>query len=205
MIIADQISLFFRKFRQESTNSNLEPEDALDCINESRETEAADTRFYDVKDTITAAGGETEWTLLDTFLGLDGARDCVTCNGIPVVMKTLADWATLIAGQTIVGVDVNTVYGMLRGNTFYRYPAAAAGDVMVWWGAALPPDLPAVEGPDVYLNNIQARVTVYGAVIEALEDAGEQPGQVLLAKYARLKKLITPKAVPRLEDVVEDL
>lgn len=202
MIIADQISLFFRKFRQESTNSNLEPEDALDCINESRETEAAETRFYDVKDTITAAGGETEWTLLDTFLGLDGARDSVTCNGIPVVMKTLADWATLISGET--DTNPNRVYGMLRGNTFHRYPAAEAGDVMVWWGAALPPELPAVTGPDAYLNNLQARVTVYGAVIEALEDAGEQPGQVLIAKYARLKKLIKPPAGPRLENAPED-
>lgn len=204
MIIADQISLFFRKFRQASTNSNLEPGDALDYINESRETEAAETRFYDVKDTITAVGGETEWTLLDTFLGLDGARDSVTCNGIPVVMKTLADWAEFISGQSVVGIDANTVYGMLHGNTFYRYPAAQAGDVMVWWGAALPPALPAVTGPDAYLNNIQARVTVYGAVIDALEDNGEQPGQVLVAKYARLKKLIIPKAGPRLENAPED-
>ena len=204
MIIADQISLFFRKFRQADGNSNLEPEDALEYINAARRSEAAETRFYDVKDTITAAGGETEWTLLDTFLGLDKGRDCVTCNGAPVVMKPFAEWATLIDGTIITGISTDMVYGMLRGNTFYRYPAAEAGDVMVWWGAALPPALPAVTGPDAYLNDLQAEVTVLGAAIEALEDAGEQPGQVLIAKYARLKKLITPAAGPRLENAPED-
>ena len=203
MTIADQIELFFRKLRQTAANSNLDADDALDYINSARRKLAVKTRFYDVKDTITAAGGETDWTLLDTFLGLDAARDRVTCNGIPLVMKTLADWATITSGTEILPAYGNVVYGMLRGNTFYRYPAAAAGDAMVWWGAALPPDLPAVTGQDAYLNDVQAEATVLEAAVDALEDAGEQPGAKLLSDRADLIKSITPERGPRLENAPE--
>lgn len=200
MIIADQLVLFFKKVREKATNSALTAEEGLEYINGSRRSEAAETKFYDVKDSITADGGETYFTLLDTFLDLQDARDCVTRNGYPVVIESLAEWATLtnngflpmVAGMTEAGG-----IGMLHGNTFYVYPAAVAGDVFVWWGAAEPPALPDVTGPDVYLNNIQAELTILGAAIEALEDLGERPGEVLISKYKRLKKIVKDKAKPR--------
>jgi hypothetical protein len=96
---------------------------------------------------------------------------------------------------------------MLHGNTFYVWPAAVAGDIFEFWGAAEPPALPAIEGPDVYLNNTQAELTVLSAVIEALEDIGEKPGEVLISKYKRLKGVVADKAKvkgPRLENPPEE-
>jgi len=197
MIIADQLTLFFKKIRETQANSKLSAEEGLDYINDSRQTEAAETRFYDIKDTVTADGGETYWTLRDDFLGLQAARDCVTCNGKAVTIKTLAEWATITDGTVLNVLAADERWGMMHGNTFYVYPAAVAGDVMVWWGYGEPPELAAITGPDVYLNNTQARLTVLGAAIAALEDTGELPGQALVGQYVRLKKIVSKRGQPR--------
>lgn len=206
MIIADQITLFFTRLGEDEANSRVTPAQALARINSSRQIVAGKTRFYDVKDSTvdddgvsTVVGGETEFTLADTFLGLQDARDSVTRNGYPVTMKSLAEWATII-NETIP--SGNESWGMLHGNTFYVWPAAVAGDIFVWWGAAEPPALAAVTGPDVYLNNQQASATVLDAVISAREDFKEPVGPKLVADYKDLEKQITKKgraAGPRLE------
>jgi len=204
MIIASQITFFFTRLGEDEDNSRITPEQALARINNSRQRLAAKTLFYNVQDKTldddgisTVEGGELSFTLLDTFLGLQNARDAVTRNGYPVTMKTLAEWATLINTSTPIG---NETWGMLHGNTFYCWPAAVAGDIFIWWGAAEPPDLPDVTGPDVYLNNQQAAATVLDAVISAREDFGEPVGPKLVADYKDLEKAITPPRGPRLEN-----
>jgi len=202
MIIDEQIKLFFKKIREPQDNSTLTEDDALEYINDSRRSIADETKFYDVKDKVTADGGETYFTLLNTFLGLQNARDSVTRNGYPIVIKHLANWASLTSNGVIRPLAMNETWGMLHGNTFYVHPPAEAGDEFVWWGSAEPPALPAVTGPDVYLNNVQAELTVLDAAINALEDLNEAPGPVLVARYKTIKKSVSkkPPMGPRLEN-----
>lgn len=203
MIIADQIELFYEDIREAADNSRIPPPAALARINRSRRSVAAKTYFYNVRDKTTdslgvstVVGGETSFTLLDTFLGLQNARDVVTRNGYPVLMKALAEWADITTRAVLPVVPSNETWGMLDGNTFYNFPAAVAGDIFIWNGAAEPPDLPAVTGPDVYLNNIQAQCCVHHAAIKALEDLKETPGAVLINEYKDLFKLIDKRGKP---------
>lgn len=202
MIIADQLSLFFRKIREPEGNSSLTAEQALEYINDSRRSIAVETKFYDVKDSVTASGGEASFTLLNTFLGLQGARDSVTRNGYPVILKTLAEWASITNNSILPGVAQNETWGMLVGNTFYVYPVANAGDAFVWWGQAEPPALPDTDGPDAYLTDVQAELTVLDAAINALEDLSETPGPVLINRYKMLIKQVKKRVIsgPRLEN-----
>lgn len=206
MIIADQIELFFDSIREAAANSGYTPAQALTRINRSRRRVAVKTRFYDVKDKVSAVGGETYFTLLDTFIDLQDARDVVTRNGFPVTIKGLAEWAGITSGNINV-LSAASSYGMLNGNTFYVYPAANAGDVFEWWGAAEPPALPDVTGPDVHLNNTQAEATVLDAAETALEDLGERPGPVLQRQLAEamlaIKRRAKPRG-PRLENAPEE-
>jgi len=201
MNIQDQIILFYKKIRQDPTNSSLGSTEAVEYINIRRRSEAVETKFYDVTDKITASGGETYFTLLDTFLDLQDARDCVMRNGKPVTIKSLADWASETSDGVIPGVIAFGVndggWGMIHGNTFYIYPAAVSGDAFVFWGAAEPPALVGVSGGDMYLNNIQAELTVLGAAMDALEDLQEPIGELLVSTYKSLKKIVAKRAKPR--------
>lgn len=197
MTIDDQITLFFKKIRESQGNSRLTADEALDYLNDSRRSVALVSKFYDVRDTITAAGGETYWTLRDDLLGLIDARDCVTRNGYPVTIKAKADWETQTQGATLNALCANESWGMLQGNTFYIYPPAKSGDIMVWQGYGEPPQLTTTTGGDAYLNNTQAETTVLDAAVNALEDLGGLPGPILMARLQRLTKEISKRAKPR--------
>ena len=207
MIIADQLLLFYRKIREAQTNSRIEPTEAIARINDAREEEAGQGKFYRISDTITAGGGETYWTLRDDFLGPIAARDWATINGKAITIKSKADWASKVQGAVVPALGLNEVWGMLDGNTFYIYPSAAAGDVLLWYGYALPPALPDITGPDAYLTNPQARLTVMVAAAQALEDLGASPGKMLLTSIAEQRKQVKDKAKvrgARLENAPEE-
>lgn len=197
MTIDEQIELFYLRLRESATNSRVAPTTALEYLNHSRRSIALETRFYNVHDTVTANGGETYWTLLDSFLGPIAARDWATCNGRPIVMKSKAEWATITDGIIIPVLASQEVWGMLDGKQFYRYPAAQAGDVHKWRGYGLPEPLPAITGGDAYTDSVEAELIVLDAVQDALEDLGRDAGQRLVEKYKSLKKLIKDRAKPR--------
>jgi len=197
MIIDEQMALFYRRLREAQTNSRITPEEALDRINDSRRSIAVDTKFYNVKDSITASGGETYWTLLDSFIGPIEARDWATCNGKPIVMKDKSEWATITNGIIIPVLATQEKWGMLDGKQFYIYPMAQNGDVMAWRGYGIPPALPAVTGPDAYTDDVEAELIVLDAVMDALEDIGNTPGKRLETKYARLLAAVKKRARPR--------
>jgi hypothetical protein len=208
MTIDEQLELFYLRLREAATNSRILPTTALDYLNHSRRSIAIETRFYNVHDSVTAVGGETYWTLLDSFLGPIKARDWATCNGRPVVMKSKAEWATITDGIIIPVLASQEVWGILDGKQFYRYPAAQPGDVHRWRGYGLPEPLPAVSGGDAYTDDVEAELIVLDAVQDALEDLNREPGTRLKAKYNSLKKLIKDRAKPigpRLETAQDDV
>jgi hypothetical protein len=203
MNIADQIALFYERFGEPAANSKITTASALLRINLSRRNLATKIKFYDVKDSVTAAGSETYWTLRDDFLGLYlKAKDCVTYDGYPVTLKGLAEWASIKSGNVNI-ISNSTRLGMLHGRTFYIHPAAEAGKVVEWWGYGVPPELPAVTGPDAYLTDEQAELTVLDAVIKAKADSGDAISQILMDDFKELRTEIKKKAQPmgpRLED-----
>lgn len=207
MIIEEQLNLFYRKLRETISNSRITPEEALDRINDSRRSIAVETKFYQVEDRITAVGGETQWTMRDDFIEPIKARDWAKCNGQPVTIKDMSEWATITNGSIIPQRFSSYVWGMLDGKQFYRYPAATVGDVMRWRGCGIPPPLPAVTGPDVYTDDIEAELIVLDAVIDALEDINREPGKRLMDKYNSLKREVKRRAHPkgaRRENAPED-
>lgn len=197
MIIDEQIALFYRRLRESQTNSRITPEEALEYINGSRRSLAADIKFYQVEDRITAAGGETYWTMRDDFLEPIAARDWATCNGYPIIIKSKAEWATITNGTILPVLPAQERWGMVDGKQFYTYPAAQSGDVFRWRGCGIPPALPAVSGPDVYTDDIEAELIVLDAVMDALEDLNREPGPRLEKKYNELKKMVKRRARPR--------
>ena len=195
MNIADQLKLFYRKFGEPQDNSKIVPAEALDRLNESRRTLAILLKYYNVKDYITAAGGETYWTMRDDFLGLyETARDCVTYDGEPVALKTLAEWATLTKDNS--PLRSNARIGMLHGREFYLHPAAESGKEMKWWCYATPPDLPAITGGDAYLTDEQAMLMALDAAIKARGEYGESVPETMAMEYRELYKEIKRKAKP---------
>lgn len=197
MTIDEQLELFYRKLRETISNSRITPEDALARINDSRRSIAVETKFYQVEDSVTAVGSETSWTLRDDFIEPVKARDWATCNGKPVVMKDLSEWATITNGAIIPQRYGSYAWGMLDGKQFHRYPAASPGDVMKWRGAGIPPDLPATTGPDAYTDDIEAELIVLDAVIDALEDINHEPGPRLIKRYDNIKREVKRRARPR--------
>lgn len=206
MIIEDQLELFFLKFGEAQSNSKLTAEEGLIYLNLSRRKLAIETKFYDVKDHITATGGETYWTWRGDFLGLDESqKECVTYDGMPVTLKSLGEWASIINGL-VIGWRARLRYGMVRGNTFYIHPAAEAGKKIVWWGYGIPDKLGAITGPDAYLTDEQAIATVLDAAMSAREDAGESVGAVLARDRNDFVKAIKKQRIsqgPRLEEPPE--
>jgi hypothetical protein len=68
---------------------------------------------------------------------------------------------------------------------------------MKWRGCGIPPDLPAVTGPDVYTDDIEAELIVLDAVINALEDINREPGPRLEKRYENIKREVKRRARPR--------
>ncbi len=194
MNITDQLTMFFRKFGEPQDNSKITPEEALARVNDSRRFLAILLKYYNAKDYITADGGETYWTMRDDFLGLyDTARDCVTYDGLPVELKTLAEWNSLIRGVLPLGTRR---IGMLHGREFYLHPSAEDGKQIVWWIYATPPDLPAITGGDAYLTDEQAYLVVLDAAIKARGDYGENVPATMTNEYQMLYKEVKRKARP---------
>ncbi len=194
MIIDEQLELFFRRYRQARANADLTDDNALAYINDARASLAVKIRFFRIDDKITATGGETYWTMKQDFEPLE-IRDWATCNGIPIIIKSMAEWETLVSSGYI-GIT-NEVWGVLDKGTFRRYPAAVVGDLMRWKGTGAPPALPDTTGPDVYLYDAEARLAVLEAVITAIEDNNGTPGPVLLRDHAELKGKVEKNAKPR--------
>jgi hypothetical protein len=112
-------------------------------------------------------------------------------------MKDKSEWATITNGTIIPQRYGAYVWGMLDGKQFHRYPAAGTGDVMKWRGCGIPPPLPAVTGPDVYTDDIEAELIVLDAVINALEDINREPGPRLEKRYESIKREVKRRARPR--------
>ena len=197
MTIDEQLELFYRKLRETITNSRVTPEEALARINDSRRSIAVETKFYQVEDSVTAVGGETYWTLRDDFIEPIKARDWATVNGKPIVIKDRSEWPTITNGAIIPQRYGSYSWGMLDGKGFYMYPAVSAGDVIKWRGCGIPPALPAVTGPDVYTDDIEAELIVLDAVIAALEDTNHEPGPRLEKRYENIKREVKRRARPR--------
>lgn len=206
MTIAEQLALFYRRYGETQNNSRITPEDALARINDARRHEALETKFYDIKDSIGGAtaegafrvlGGEGYFTMRPDFYGIwEKSRDSVTRNGIPVTIKTFSEWNSITGLMAPIGAMNGESYGMMHGNTFYIYPPAVANEEFIWWGYGAPPALGAITGPDAYLNDNQAELTVLSAVIDAKEDIGAQASQSVHRRHAELRKLLT-RRTPR--------
>jgi hypothetical protein len=205
MNIEDQLELFFEVYGEPADNSKITPQQALGRINRSRRNLATKLKFYDVKDSITAAGGEGYWTMREDFLGIyEKARDCVFYDGKPVIMKTLADWGEITNDLSISVYGPR--YGMLHGRTFYIYPPAQAGKITTWWAYGVPPSLGALTGGDAYLTDIQAELTVRDAALEARAENGEIIPERMERVYKELYNEVKKKATsqgPRLEPAPE--
>jgi len=196
MIIEDQIELFKIKFG-EPGSCRFTDDQIVTMLNGRRELEAIETKFYDVVDSITAAGGETYGTLRDDFIDLWPDREAVTYDDKPVIMKPLVLWNSL-GYQGELGANINASrYGMKLGKTFNIYPAADAGGKIKWRGYGLPTKLGGTAGADAYLTNGEARLTVLGAVIEAKTDSGLIVPQQQYDDYKRLRKHIEKISNPQ--------
>ena len=203
MTIDDQITLFYRKIREEQSNSRIDSNEALDRINGGRRRVALKTRFYNFTDNVTAIGGESYFTLKDDFHPAE-VKDWASIDGKPVTMKDKADWVTKTNGFILQLLSPWERWGMIDGNTFYVYPPAVAGEFFEWRGYGVPPPLPEISGADIYTNDAQAECCVLDAAIETLEDLGGTPGPVLVKQYndgiKELKKRASRGDGPRLEN-----
>jgi len=201
MIIADQLTLFYFSIGEEQANSAITAENALLRINFSRKKVAAEALFYLITDKITATeNGTSEFTLLPTFISLQEARDVITRNDKPVRMKSLAEWATITEAAFVNILALDETWAMLNGNILSIYPTTTVGDEFKLRGAAEPPDLPAITGPDAYLNNREAMACVYDAAETALGDLNEKIPIKLEKNLAVMLKSIKPPRGPRLEN-----
>jgi len=195
MTIDDQIILFFLRFGEPADNSKETPATALIRINSKRRSLALELKFYKVRDYFTCVGGETYFTFTDTFFGPnEKVRDWAIYDGYPLDVRPQANWKT-ITGNKIASTLLNTKrMGMLERNIFHINFTAEAGKLIEWYGYGRPPRLGAVSGPDVYLTDEQAEMTVLGAVIQAKEDAGDRIGQTLYDDFNALKKSVKKTA-----------
>ena len=206
MNIEDQLVLFYELYGEPADNSKISAAEALRRINRSRRNLAIKLKFYDVKDSITATGGEGYFTMREDFLGLyERARDCAFYDSVPMKLKTLANWGEITNSGIPIGL-VQPRYGMMHGRTFYVYPPCEAGKVLMWWGYGVPPALGAVSSGDAYLTDSQAELTVMDAAIKARGETGEAIPQTMVEDYRELRAEIRRKAQsqgPRLEPAPE--
>jgi len=204
MNIQDQLSLFFRRFGEGSDNARLEPEEALAYINGSRRSLSAELKFYNTEDYAVCVGTETYWTLRDDFFGpRPNVRDWVTYDDYPVAVKYLGNWASLTNNSILRIYDNSSLRGMLENKIFHIDFTPTAGKRIKWLGYGRPPALGALTGPDAYLTDTQAELTVLDAVMDAKEDTGDRIGQRLYDKWKALKISVVSAAEakgPRLEE-----
>ena len=210
MTIQDQLILFFLRFGEPADNSKYTPEQALIYINSKRRTLSKELKFYKVKDYIEeVTAGRTYWTLPDNFFGpRPGVKDWAIYDGVPLIEKPQTSWAQIVSDSVIN----NPVYNddrfcMLENNIFHINFESEAGKKIEWYGYGRPPELGDVTGPDVYLTDEQAELTVLAAVLAAKDDAGDKIGQILYDDYKEAKKTIkggVDPMGPRLEPPPDD-
>jgi len=197
MTIDNQIALFFLRFGEPSDNSKISTAQALLYINSQRRKQGLELKFYKVRDYFTCVGTETSWTLTDDFYGPNpSVRDWAIYDGVPLKIKQQTNWKTITGTGTINTLVTSQRFGMLERNIFHINFIAEAGKLIEWYGYGRPPMLGAIIGPDAYLTDEQAEMTVFGAVIMAKSDSGDRIEQTLYDDFKSAKSAIKKLATP---------
>jgi hypothetical protein len=177
MTIDNQLILFFLKIGEpDQDNSRFTPEQALIYLNSGRQKLAEDSQFFTVQDTMVAADvseGDYAFPIRSDMIGIHDFKGAVLYDQLPVLMVSMSEFDSAKNNKKILPAEY-VRWGCLINNELNIFPDAEASKQIDIWGWGLPTELGATSGPDVYLNNQEARASVYAAAAMAKDDMSAQ-------------------------------
>jgi len=178
MNIEKAIQQFLIKMGEAVNNTRFDDDTILFYLNKGRRKVARDTRFYAVRDYITATkDAEKEFPLNSSFIDLWDAAEAVTLNGIALVRKTLSDKHSI--EELDLQIYPNYIYNGVEGNGYYfkighiiyLHPPAKKNDLLEVYGYGYPPEITTTIGVDSAFIEEFADLAILAAVIEAKSDS----------------------------------